>query len=186
MPDKKRLFLIDAYSLIYRAYYAFIRNPRVNSKGMNTSAIFGFVNSILDILNNEEPTHLAVAFDLPEPTFRHEVFPEYKANREATPEDISNAVPFIRQILGAMNIPIVEQPGFEADDVVGTLAGLASKQGYEVYMVTPDKDYGQLVSENVFMFKPAKGGKKPEILGPAEICGNFNIDHPSKVTDVLG
>ena len=138
MPTQKRLFLLDAYALIYRAYYAFIRNPRINSKGMNTSAIFGFVNSLLDILNNENPTHIAVAFDLPGPTFRHEMFPEYKANREATPEDISNAVPYIKQIVEAFNIPIVEESGFEADDMVGTLAKKAEQEGFEVYMVTPE------------------------------------------------
>ena len=150
----KRLFLLDAYALIYRAYYAFMRMPRINSKGMNTSAIFGFVNTLDDVLTREKPTHLAVVFDPSGPTFRHEAYEEYKANREATPEDIRKAVPIIKQIVEAYRIPVIEVPGYEADDVIGTLAGLAEKEGFEVLMMTPDKDYGQLVTEHIKIYKP--------------------------------
>ena len=138
----EKLFLLDAYALIYRAYYAFIRAPRINSKGQNTSAIFGFVNTLEDVLTREKPSHLAVVFDPSGPTFRHEAYEEYKANREATPEDIRKAVPIIKQIVEAYRIPVIEVPGYEADDVIGTLAGLAEKEGFEVLMMTPDKDYG--------------------------------------------
>ncbi|MFC2136922.1 DNA polymerase I [Bacteroidota bacterium] len=186
MPDIKKLILIDAYSLIYRAYYAFIKNPRINSKGLNTSAIFGFTNSLLDVINKEKPTHIAVAFDPPGPTFRHESFPEYKANRDATPEDILKSVPYIKEIIDALNIQRVEEYGFEADDVIGTLAGLAEKKDFDVVMYTPDKDYCQLVSERVHMLKPGRGGNEAEIITPEKVCETFNIDHPEKVTDVLG
>ncbi len=186
MSIPKRLFLLDAYALIYRAYYAFIRNPRVNSKGMNTSAIFGFTNTLLDILNKENPSHIAVAFDPPGPTFRHEKYPEYKANREKTPEDILNSVPYIKQIIEAMNIPIVEEYGYEADDVVGTIAKKAEGEGFEIYMVTPDKDYGQLVSDKIFMYKPGRGGKEVEIIGVKEICESFQVNNPENVVDVMG
>jgi DNA polymerase-1 len=154
----KKLFLLDAYAIIYRAYYAFIRNPRVNSKGMNTSAIFGFVNVLEDVLKREKPTHIAVAFDPKGKTFRHEAYELYKAQREATPEDIRVAVPYIKKIVEAYNIPVIEKEGFEADDVIGTLAKKAETQGFEVYMLTPDKDYGQLVSEHIFMYRPKHSG----------------------------
>ncbi|MGL4327603.1 MAG: 5'-3' exonuclease, partial [Tannerellaceae bacterium] len=149
-----KLFLLDAYALIYRSYYAFLKNPRINSKGLNTSAIFGFINTLEDVLKRENPTHIAVGFDPSGPTFRHEAYEQYKAQREATPEGIKLAVPYIKEIIKAYNIPIIEVSGFEADDVIGTIAKQAEKKGYDVYMMTPDKDYGQLVSEHVFMYKP--------------------------------
>ena len=182
---QKRLYLLDAYALIFRAYYAFIRNPRINSKGMNTSAIFGFVNSLEDILNNNKPSHIAVVFDPPGPNFRHEMYPEYKANRDATPEDIKLAVPYIKEIIEAFNIQVVEVPGYEADDVIGTLAKKAEVKGYDVYMVTPDKDFTQLVSDHIFMLKPAKGGNKPEVWKTEEVQGQFLVERPIQVIDVL-
>lgn len=183
--DKKTLFLLDAYALIFRAYYAFIRAPRINSKGLNTSAAFGFVNTLLDIIQREEPTHLAVAIDFAGPTFRNELYSEYKANRDATPEDIKKAVPYIRRILQAMNIPLLEKSGFEADDVIGTLALQAGKEGFDTYMVTPDKDFAQLVNENVKMYKPKSRGNEIEIWGPAEIKENFSVPDPINVIDIL-
>lgn len=183
--DKKTLFLLDAYALIFRAYYAFIRTPRINSKGLNTSAAFGFVNTLLDIIQREEPTHLAVAIDFAGPTFRNELYSEYKANRDATPEDIKKAVPYIRRILQAMNIPLLEKSGFEADDVIGTLALQAGKEGFDTYMVTPDKDFAQLVNENVKMYKPKSRGNEIEIWGPAEIKENFSVPDPINVIDIL-
>lgn len=181
----KRLFLLDAYALIFRAYFAFIRNPRINSKGLNTSAIFGFVNSLEDILNNEKPSHIAVVFDPPGPNFRHEMYPEYKANRESTPEDIKLAIPYIKQIIDAFQIPVVEVPGFEADDVIGTLARKAEEKGFDVFMVTPDKDFTQLVSDHVYMLKPAKGGNKAEVWRKEEVQENFWVEEPNQVIDVL-
>jgi DNA polymerase-1 len=181
----KKLFLIDAYASIYRAYYAFIKAPRINSKGLNTSAIFGFVNTLDDVLKREKPTHIAVAFDPPGPTFRHEAFEAYKAQRESTPEDIKLAVPYIKKIIEAYNIPILEVMGFEADDVIGTISVKAEKAGFEVYMVTPDKDYGQLVSEKVKMYRPKHTGGY-EVMGPAEICAKFDIDSHTQVIDLLG
>lgn len=183
--DKKTLFLLDAYALIFRAYYAFIRAPRINSKGLNTSAAFGFVNTLLDIIQRENPTHLAVAIDFAGPTFRNELYSEYKANRDATPEDIKRAVPFIRRILQAMNIPLLEKSGFEADDVIGTLALQAGKEGFDTYMVTPDKDFAQLVNENVKMYKPKSRGNEIEIWGIQEIKENFNVPEPINVIDIL-
>ncbi|MCD6596557.1 MAG: DNA polymerase I, partial [Bacteroidales bacterium] len=183
--ENKRLYLLDAYALIFRAYYAFIRNPRINSKGMNTSAIFGFVNSLEDILNNNKPSHIAVVFDPPGPNFRHEMYPEYKANRDATPEDIKLAVPYIKEIIEAFNIQVVEVPGFEADDVIGTLAKKAEKKGFDVYMVTPDKDFTQLVSDHIFMLKPAKGGNKPEVWKTNEVQEQFLVEKPIQVIDIL-
>ncbi len=182
----KRLFLLDAYALIYRAYYAFMRMPRINSKGMNTSAIFGFVNTLEDVLNREKPTHLAVVFDPSGPTFRHEAYEEYKANREATPEDIRKAVPIIKQIVEAYRIPVVEVAGYEADDVIGTLAGLAEKEGFEVLMMTPDKDYGQLVTENIKIYKPRFGGSGFDTLGVAEVLEKWGLESTSQVIDLLG
>src|SRR5690606_10306566 len=163
--SRPTLYLLDAYALIFRAYYAFLRNPRITSKGLNTSAMFGFVNALEEVLNNRNPTHIAVCFDHKSPNIRVQEFPYYKANRAETPEDIRIAEPYIRQIIEAYGIPIIEAPGYEADDVIGTLAKRAEQEGYETYMVTPDKDFGQLVSENIFMYKPAKQGNGPEIWG---------------------
>ena len=182
----KRLFLLDAYALIYRAYYAFMRMPRINSKGMNTSAIFGFVNTLEDVLTREKPSHLAVVFDPSGPTFRHEAYEEYKANREATPEDIRKAVPIIKQIVEAHRIPVIEVAGYEADDVIGTLAGLAEKEGFEVLMMTPDKDYGQLVTENIKIYKPRFGGSGFDTLGVAEVLEKWGLESTAQVIDLLG
>jgi DNA polymerase-1 len=182
----KKLFLLDAYALIYRAYYAFIKNPRVNSKGLNTSAIFGFVNTLEDVLKRENPTHIAVAFDPSGPTFRHEAYEKYKANREETPEDIRKAVPIIKQIVEAYRIPVLQVAGFEADDVIGTLATKASHSGFEVYMMTPDKDYGQLVNEHAFIYKPKYGVNDYEVLGIEEVKAKFELDNTVQIIDLLG
>ena len=181
----KTLLLIDAYAMIYRAYYAFIRAPRMNSRGENTSAIFGFVVTFEDLLKRLKPTHIAVAFDPAGPTFRHEAFEQYKAQREDTPEDIRWAVPRIKQILQAMNVPVLEVAGYEADDVIGTIAHKAEKEGFNVYMATPDKDYGQLVTEHVFMYRPRHTGGF-EKLGPQEVCEKYGLQHQSQVIDLLG
>ena len=181
----KKLFLLDAYAIIYRAYYAFIRNPRVNSKGLNTSAIFGFVNTLEDVLKREKPTHIAVAFDPKGKTFRHEAYEHYKAQREATPEDIRLAVPIIKDIVKAYNIPVLEVPGYEADDVIGTLAKKAEKEGFEVYMLTPDKDYGQLVSNHVYMYRPKHTGGF-EVMGPDEVKAKYDLTSHEQVIDLLG
>jgi DNA polymerase-1 len=181
-----RLFLLDAYALIYRSYFAFINAPRVNSKGLNTSTMLGFVNTLEQLLKIEKPTHIAVAFDLHGPTFRHDMFPDYKAQRDVMPEDIRKSIPYIRDIIKAYHIPMLEQEGFEADDVIGTLAKTAEKEGFQVYMVTPDKDYAQLVSENIFMYKPKRMGNEIEILGVPQVCENFQIQNPLQVIDVLG
>lgn len=181
----KRLLLVDAYAMIYRAYYAFIRVPRITSKGENTSAIFGFVITLEDLLKRLSPSHIGVAFDPHGKTFRHEAFEQYKAQREETPEDIKKAVPVIKEILQAMNIAILEIPGYEADDVIGTLAGQAEREGYEVYMATPDKDYGQLVSEHVYMYRPRHSGGF-EQMGPTEVCEKYGISHQQQVIDLLG
>ena len=183
--NSKKLFLLDAYALIYRAYYAFIHNPVITSKGLNTSAIYGFINTLNDIINNQTPSHIAVVFDPPSPTFRHKMYREYKANREATPEDIKKSVPYIKKIITAYNISILEVEGYEADDTIGTIAKKAERQGFKVYMMTPDKDFAQLVSENIFMYKPARGGEKPVIWDVEKICEKFNIEHPEQVIDVL-
>ena len=181
-----KLFLLDAYALIYRAYYAFIKNPRYNSKGENTSAILGFVNTLEDVIRNMQPTHIGVAFDPHGGTFRHEAYPDYKAQREETPEAIRFAVPKIKEILQAYNIPVLEVPGYEADDVIGTLALQAHNQGIETYMMTPDKDYGQLVTQHVFIYRPGVGKTEAQILGPKEICEKWGIDSPEQVIDILG
>ena len=181
----KTLLLIDAYAMIYRAYYAFIRAPRMNSKGENTSAIFGFIITLDDILRKLNPTHVGVAFDPHGPTFRHEAFEQYKAQREETPEDIRKAVPVIKRLLQAMNIPALEVAGYEADDVIGTLAGLAEKAGFEVYMATPDKDYGQLVTEHIFMYRPRHTGGF-EVMGPREVCAKYGLHNQAQVIDLLG
>ena len=181
----KTLLLIDAYAMIYRAYYAFIRAPRMNSRGENTSAVFGFVVTFEDLLKRLKPTHIAVAFDPTGPTFRHEAFEQYKAQRQETPEDIRWAVPRIKQILHAMNVPVLEVAGYEADDVIGTLAHQAEKEGFEVYMATPDKDYGQLVSDHVFMYRPRHTGGF-EKLGPQEVCEKYGLQSQLQVIDLLG
>lgn len=181
----KTILLIDAYAMIYRAYYAYIRAPRMNSRGENTSAIFGFIITLEDLIKRIKPTHVAVAFDPAGPTFRHEVFEEYKAQRQETPEDIRRAVPKIKQILLAMNIPILEMAGYEADDLIGTLSKQADQAGFEVYMATPDKDYGQLVSERVFMYRPRHTGGF-EKMGPREVCEKYGLQNPMQVIDLLG
>ena len=180
-----KMFLLDAYALIYRAYYAFIKNPRINSKGLNTSAIMGFVNTLNEVMTKENPTHLGVAFDPSGPTFRHNEFPEYKAQREACPEDIKTAVPIIKKILEAYRIPVLEVEGFEADDVIGTLATKAGMSGIKTYMLTPDKDYGQLVGNNVFMYRPRHNGGY-EVMGTQEVIEKYGIDNTSQVIDLLG
>ncbi|MFI3296145.1 MAG: DNA polymerase I [bacterium] len=182
----KRLFLLDAYALIYRAYYAFMRAPRVNSKGLNTSAIFGFVNTLEDLLKREDPTHLAVVFDPAGETFRHKAYEPYKAQRQSTPEDIKVAVPIIKQIIEAYNIPIIEVPEFEADDVIGTLSCLAEKAGFEVFMMTPDKDYGQLVTEKVKIYKPRHGAYGFDIIGVDEVLSKWELSSTAQVIDMLG
>lgn len=181
-----KLFLLDAYALIYRAYYALIRNPRINSKGMNTSAIMGFVNTLNEVLTKENPTHIAVAFDPSGPTFRHEAYAEYKAQREECPEDIKNAVPIIKKILNAWNIKTLEVSGYEADDVIGTVALIAGKNGITTYMLTPDKDYGQLVRDNVYMYRPKFGNAGYDVMGVEEIKLKYELSTPLQVIDLLG
>jgi len=185
MSDKK-LFLLDGHALVYRAHYAFINRPLINSKGLNTSAINGFVRTLWDLISNQKPSHLALVFDPKGPTFRHEYFPEYKANRDATPEDITIAIPHVRSIVEAFNIPVICIDNYEADDVIGTLAKQAEKEGFDVYMVTPDKDYAQLVSDHVFMYKPARMGNGIDILGRKEVIEKFDIERPEQVIDILG
>jgi len=182
---EKKLFLLDAYALIFRAYYAFIANPMRNSSGLNTSTMFGFTLTLDEVLRKENPTHIAVVFDPPGPTFRHEHYPQYKANRESTPEDIKLAVPWLKKIIRGFNIPVIEEPGYEADDIIGTLAKRAEKEGFDVYMMTPDKDYAQLVSEKIKMYKPGKKGNPPEIVGVKEVCNEFLVTDPLQVIDVL-
>ncbi|WP_372793341.1 DNA polymerase I [Lutibacter sp.] len=184
--SQKRLFLLDAYALIFRGYYALIKNPRINSKGMDTSAILGFTNSLLDVIKREKPDHLAVAFDNGGSLARSEAFPEYKKNRSETPEAIRIAVPYIHKILEAMHIPIIEKEGFEADDLIGTLSKQAEKEGFQTFMVTPDKDFAQLVSENIFMYKPSRMGNGIEIWGIPEVQAKFEVEHPEQVIDYLG
>ena len=186
MSEEKKLFLLDAYALIFRAYYAFIRNPRITSKGFNTSAIFGFVNALEEILRNQKPSHIAVVFDPHGETFRSKEFPFYKANRDETPEDIRAAEPWIRDIIKAYKIPILEADGFEADDVIGTLSKKAAAAGYTVYMMTPDKDYAQLVDDNIFMYKPGRQGKPAEVIGIPEVQEKFQVERPEQVIDILG
>ena len=186
MSTQKRLFLLDAYALIFRGYYAFIKNPRINSKGLDTSAIMGFMNSLMDVIKREKPDHLAVAFDKGGSDLRNDIYPEYKAHRDATPEAIKIAVPYIQELLRAMHIPIIEVSGYEADDLIGTIAKQAEKQNYQVFMVTPDKDFAQLVSENIFMYKPARMGNGIEIWGIPEVLAKFEIERPEQVIDFLG
>jgi DNA polymerase I len=181
----KKLFLLDAYALIFRAYYAFIKNPRVTSKGLNTSAIFGFLLALEEVLQKRKPTHIAVVFDTPTPTFRHEMFKEYKAHRDETPEDIKKAVPYIKRLIEAYKIPVIDYPGFEADDVIGTLAKKASASGFTTFMMTPDKDYAQLVSDNVFMLKPSRSGNESILWGVEDVQKEFSVERPEQVIDIL-
>src|SRR5215213_2771897 len=182
----QKLFLLDALALVFRAYYALIRNPRITSKGRNTNAQFGFTTTLVDLINNQKPTHMAVCFDTHAPTERHTDFTDYKANRQEAPEDLMSALPDIKRIIAGFNIPVVELDGYEADDVIGTLSKQAARAGYEVYMVTPDKDYGQLVDERIKIYKPPYQGSSPEILGPKEVCAKWNITDVSQVVDILG
>ena len=186
MNQNKRLFLIDAFALIFRGYYAFIKNPRINSKGLDTSAIFGFMNSLLDLIRRENPEFMSVCFDKGGSKTRSEIFPEYKSNRLETPEAIKIAVPYIQKILNSMNIPVIEKEGFEADDIIGTLAKKAEKEGYKIYMVTPDKDFAQLVTDNILIYRPARMGNGIEIWGVNEVKNKFEIDNPNQVIDYLG
>ena len=182
----KRLFLLDAYALIYRAHFAFTKTPRINSKGINTSVPFGFTNTLLEVLQKQKPTHIAVAFDTVAKTFRDEIFKEYKANRQETPEDIRYGIPIVKDIIRGFNIPIVEMDGYEADDIIGTLAAQAATKGFEVFMMTPDKDFGQLVTDCVFLYKPAYMGNAVDILGPKEVCEKWDIENVNQVVDMLG
>jgi DNA polymerase I len=185
MMDYKKLFILDAYALIFRAYYAFISRPIRNSKGINTSAIYGFVTALDEILTKENPSHIAVAFDPPSPTFRHDMYEQYKANRDETPEDIKLSVPYIKRILEAYNIPILEYEGYEADDVIGTVAKIALREGYKVYMMTPDKDFAQLVEEGIYIYKPRRSGNESEIWSVEEVKREFEINNPIQVIDIL-
>ncbi len=184
--DKKTLFLLDAYALIYRAHFAFSKNPRLNSKGLNTGVMFGFTNTLLEVINKQKPTHIAVAFDTRAPTFRHKEYSEYKAQRQEQPEDITNAIPFVREIIKGFNIPIIEKDGFEADDIIGTLAKQAEKAGFTVYMMTPDKDFGQLVTEKVFLYKPSYMGNSVDVMGIEEVTKKWDIEQVDQVRDMLG
>ena len=186
MSSEKKLFLLDAYALIFRSYYAFIKNPRITSYGLNTNAIFGFTTTLLEVLEKYDPTHIAVCFDHKSENVRKQEYPLYKANRDETPEDIKRSEPFIRQIIDAFNIPLIEKEGYEADDVIVTLATRAEKEGYTTYMMTPDKDFGQAVTEKILMFKPARGGNAPEIMGPKEVCEKFGLDRTEQIIDYLG
>lgn len=181
-----KLFLLDAYALIYRAHFAFTKNPRINSKGINTSVPFGFTNTLLEVIQKQKPTHIGVAFDTSAPTFRDEIFSEYKATRQETPEDIRYGVPKVKEILRGFNIPVLELDGFEADDVIGTIALQAAAKGYDVFMMTPDKDFGQLVRDNVWLYKPAYMGNAVDVMGPKEVCAKWDIEHVSQVIDILG
>jgi DNA polymerase-1 len=182
----KKLFLLDAMALVFRAYYALIRSPRINSKGKNTNAQFGFTNTLIELINNQKPSHMAVCFDTHAPTERHTDFADYKANRQEAPEDLIIAIPDIKKLIKGFNIPVMELDGYEADDVIGTLAQQAAKAGYDVFMVTPDKDYGQLVTDKIKIYKPGYQGGDVEIMGPIEVCAKWNIKDVSQVIDVLG
>ncbi len=186
-PDHpKKLFLLDAYALIYRAYFAFANNPRINSNGLNTSAVFGFTNTLLEVLKKEKPTHIAVVFDTASPTQRHVEFTDYKANREEMPEDLKLSIPYIFKLLEAFRIPALAMEGYEADDLIGTLARKAEQSGFLTYMMTPDKDYGQLVDSNTFIYKPARMGNGMELLGIDEICKKWEINNVNQLIDILG
>ena len=183
--NTRKLFLLDAYALIFRAYYAFIKNPRITSRGLNTSAIFGFLLVLEEVINKQKPSHMAVVFDHPSPTFRHEMFTDYKANRKDTPEDIRNSIPYIKKLLEAYRIRVLDCPGFEADDIIGTIARKASGKGFSTYMMTPDKDFAQLVSDNVFIVKPSRGGVESLLWGVDDIKREFCVEKPEQVIDVL-
>jgi len=182
----KKVFLLDALALVFRAYYALIRNPRLTSKGKNTNAQFGFTNTLIELITKQKPSHMAVCFDTAAPTERHTDFEAYKANRQEAPEDILAALPDIKKIIKGFNIPVMELDGYEADDVIGTLSKQAAKAGYEVFMVTPDKDYGQLVTDKVKIYKPGYQGGDVEIMGPKEVCEKWNIQDVAQVIDILG
>ena len=184
--NEKKLFLLDAMALIFRAHFAFSKNPRINSKGLNTGVVLGFTNSLIEIINKEKPTHIGVAFDLPGPTFRHKMFEEYKAQREEAPEDIKTGIPIVKELVRCFNIPILEMEGFEADDIIGTIAKQASKKGFEVFMMTPDKDYAQLVENHIYLYKPAYMGNSVDILGIKEVLEKFDIEKVDQVRDILG
>jgi DNA polymerase-1 len=186
MSTEKKLFLLDAYALIFRAYYAFIKNPRITSYGLNTNAIFGFTTTLLEVLEKHDPTHIAVCFDHKSENIRKKEYPLYKANRDETPEDIKRSEPFIRKIIEAFNIPIIEKAGYEADDVIVTLATIAEKEGFTTYMMTPDKDFGQAVTKKTLIFKPARSGNAPEIMGPKEVCEKFGLNETKQIIDYLG
>ncbi|NVJ87172.1 MAG: DNA polymerase I [Algoriphagus sp.] len=181
-----KLFLLDAMALIYRAHFAFSKNPRINSKGLNTGVMLGFTNTLLEVLNKEKPSHIAVAFDTSAPTFRHEQYEPYKANRQEQPEDITASIPWVKEIVKAFNIPLLEMDGFEADDIIGTIAKKAEKESFTVYMMTPDKDYGQLVDDHIFLYKPAFMGNGVDVMGPKEVCAKWEIEHVDQVRDILG
>jgi len=184
--SEKKLFLLDGMALIYRAFFAFSQNPRITSTGLNASAMFGFTNTLLDILNNQKPSHLAVVFDTAAPTARHEEYKEYKAHREEMPEDLALSLPWVFRIIEGFGVPIITKDGFEADDIIGTLAWQAADQGFTVFMMTPDKDFGQLVREDVFIFKPARMGNDFEIMGPAEVCKRWDIERVDQEIEMLG
>ena len=183
--DKKKLFLIDSYALIYRAYFAFIKNPRINSKGFNTSAIYGFLNTLTEIIREERPTHIATVFDLKGPTKRHALFKDYKANRDAMPEGISLAIPYIKRVIDSLNIQRISLPGYEADDLIGTLSKMAEKEGLTTYMVTPDKDFAQLVTKKIFIYKPGKRGNGPTIMGEDDVCDKYGLKGIYQFIDFL-
>ncbi len=182
----KKLFLLDAMALIYRAHFAFSKAPRINSKGMNTSATFGFLNSVLEVLHKEKPTHIGIGFESSVPTFRHEMFDDYKGHRQKMPDDIVVNIPYIKSLVEAFGIPLLMKDGYEADDVIGTVATKAAAAGFEVYMMTMDKDYGQLVQDHIYLYKPSYMGKGVEILGVPEILNRWNIQDVRQVTDILG
>src|SRR5687768_11251175 len=184
-PDKK-LFLLDAYALIYRAHFAFTKTPRINSKGINVSVPFGFTNTLLEVLQKQKPTHIGIAFDTAAKTFRDEIFKEYKATRQEIPEDVRSGIPIVKEIIRGFNIPILEMDGYEADDVIGTISRQACTKGFDVYMMTPDKDFGQLVTDCVFLYKPAYMGNAVDVLGPKEVCEKWDIEEVSQVIDMLG
>ena len=184
--NSKKLFLLDAYALIYRAHFAFTKNPRINSKGHNTSVPFGFTNTLLEVIQKQKPTHIGVAFDTHAKTFRDEIFKEYKATRQATPEDIKAGIPIVKEIIRGFNIPILEMDGYEADDIIGTMALHASKNNFDVFMMTPDKDFGQLVTDKVLLYKPAYMGNSVDIMGTKEVCEKWDISNVSQVIDILG
>ena len=185
MDNDKKLFLLDGYALIYRAYFAFIKNPRVNSKGLNTSAVFGFTNTLLEVIKKQKPSHIAVVFDTKHPTQRHDEYPQYKANREAMPEGLSESLPYIFKLLESLNIQVLSKDGYEADDIIGTIAKSEEKKGFQVYMMTSDKDFAQLVSHNIFMYRPATKWEATSIWGVSEVLEKFQVQKINQVIDFL-